>query len=82
MRSGIYKKVSACINRMQPFVNREKCYRMGQRNWIYFRYGHDIIFGLPFQSIDDVAETILKTKELCRGNRLGLLYSNMPHVPG
>src|SRR5690606_9789803 len=44
--------------------------------------GHDIIFGLPFQTIDDVERTILKTKELLPDRLAFYSYAHVPWIKG
>ncbi len=55
-------------------------------NWAreigYTSIGHDIIFGLPHQRLEDVKETIRKTKEL-RPDRLAFYsYAHVPWLRG
>ena len=52
--------VQKTINRIQPFENVKRATDLA-REIGYTSVGHDIIFGLPFQTIDHVKETILKT---------------------
>src|SRR5690606_4041894 len=44
--------------------------------------GHDIIFGLPFQTLDDVERTILKTKELLPDRLAFYSYAHVPWIKG
>ena len=44
--------------------------------------GHDIIFGLPFQTLDHVKETILKTKELLPDRLAFYSYAHVPWIKG
>lgn len=75
------KKVQLAIHRMQPFVNVKNVTEWA-REIGYTSVGHDIIFGLPFQSIDDVAETILKTKELMPDRLAFYSYAHVPWLKG
>ena len=69
--------VQKAINRIQPFKNVKQATEMA-RAIGYTSVGHDIIFGLPFQTLNHVKETILKTKEL-QPDRLA--FYSYAHVP-
>jgi oxygen-independent coproporphyrinogen-3 oxidase len=74
-------KVQRAIHRIQSFENVKKV-----TNWAreigYTSIGHDIIFGLPHQRLEDVKETIRKTKEL-RPDRLAFYsYAHVPWLKG
>ena len=74
-------KVQRAIHRIQSFENVKKV-----TNWAreigYTSIGHDIIFGLPYQRLEDVKETIRKTKEL-RPDRLAFYsYAHVPWLKG
>lgn len=69
--------VQKAINRIQPFENVEKATVMA-REAGFKSVGHDIIYGLPFQTIDHVIHTINKTIEL-RPDRIA--YYSYAHVP-
>ncbi|VAW17182.1 Coproporphyrinogen III oxidase, oxygen-independent [hydrothermal vent metagenome] len=73
--------VQKAIHRVQPFENVKKV-----TNWAreigYTSIGHDIIFGLPFQTIKDVKETILKTKELMPDRLAFYSYAHVPWLKG
>ncbi len=58
--------VQKAIHRIQPFENVKKATELA-REIGYNSVGHDIIFGLPFQTLQHVEETILTTKELLPG---------------
>lgn len=73
--------VQKAINRIQPFENVKNV-----TNWAreigYTSVGHDIIYGLPFQTINDVKNTIAKTNEL-RPDRLAFYsYAHVPWLKG
>ena len=75
------KKVQSAINRIQPFQNVKKVTEAA-REIGYTSVGHDIIFGLPHQTLEHVEETILKTKEL-RPDRLAFYsYAHVPWLKG
>ncbi len=73
--------VQKAIHRVQPFENVKKV-----TNWArevgYTSIGHDIIFGLPFQRIQHVEETILKTKELMPDRLAFYSYAHVPWLKG
>jgi oxygen-independent coproporphyrinogen-3 oxidase len=55
-------------------------------NWAreigYQSIGHDLIFGLPFQTLEDILFTINKTNEL-RPDRLAFYsYAHVPWIKG
>lgn len=75
------EKVQKAINRVQPFENVKKVTEWS-REIGYTSVGHDIIFGLPHQKIDDIRETIDKTNEL-RPDRLAFYsYAHVPWLKG
>lgn len=71
------KKVQLAIHRLQPFENVKNVTKWA-REIGYTSVGHDIIFGLPFQTMEDVSQTILKTKELMPDR---LAFYSYAHVP-
>ncbi len=75
------EKVQRAIHRIQPFDNVKKVTDWA-REIGYTSVGHDLIFGLPHQRIEDVKETIIKTKEL-RPDRLAFYsYAHVPWLKG
>lgn len=73
--------VQKAIHRVQPFKNVKRVTEIA-REIGYTSVGHDIIFGLPHQTLDHVKETILKTKEL-RPDRLAFYsYAHVPWLKG
>ncbi len=75
------EKVQIAIHRIQPFENVERV-----TNWAreigYQSIGHDLIFGLPFQTLEDILFTINKTNEL-RPDRLAFYsYAHVPWIKG
>nr|AWJ66146.1 coproporphyrinogen III oxidase, oxygen-independent [uncultured bacterium] len=75
------EKVQKAIHRIQPFDNVKKVTEAA-REIGYTSVGHDIIFGLPHQTLKHVEETILKTKEL-RPDRLAFYsYAHVPWLKG
>ena len=73
--------VQRAINRLQSFKNVEKVTRWA-REIGYNSVGHDIIFGLPFQTLSDVEHTILKTKELMPDRLAFYSYAHVPWMKG
>jgi oxygen-independent coproporphyrinogen-3 oxidase len=75
------EKVQKAIHREQPFHNVAKV-TFWAREIGYTSIGHDIIFGLPFQEVEDVIDTIEKTKSL-RPDRLAFYsYAHVPWIKG
>ncbi len=75
------EKVQKAIHRVQPFENVKRVTEWA-REIGYTSVGHDIIFGLPHQKIEDIRHTIDKTKEL-RPDRLAFYsYAHVPWLKG
>lgn len=70
-------KVQVAINRIQPF-EKVKYVTETAREIGYTSIGHDIIYGLPFQSIEDVKNTLVRTNDL-RPDRIA--FYSYAHVP-
>lgn len=73
--------VQKAINRIQPFDNVKRATELA-REIGYTSVGHDIIFGLPYQSIEHVKETILKTKALLPDRLAFYSYAHVPWIKG
>ncbi|MDO7135349.1 oxygen-independent coproporphyrinogen III oxidase [Algibacter lectus] len=73
--------VQKAIHRIQPFENVKRATEMA-REVGYTSVGHDIIFGLPFQTIDHVKSTILKTKALLPDRLAFYSYAHVPWIKG
>ncbi|WP_303316110.1 oxygen-independent coproporphyrinogen III oxidase [Flavivirga abyssicola] len=73
--------VQKAIHRIQPFENVKRATDMA-RDIGYTSIGHDIIFGLPFQTLDHVKETILKTKTLLPDRLAFYSYAHVPWIKG
>jgi oxygen-independent coproporphyrinogen III oxidase len=73
--------VQKAINRIQPFENVAKVTTLA-REIGYTSVGHDIIFGLPFQSEEDVIETIIKTGTLMPDRIAFYSYAHVPWIKG
>ncbi len=73
--------VQKAINRVQPFENVKRVTEYA-REIGYTSVGHDIIFGLPFQTLEHVEQTILKTKELMPDRLAFYSYAHVPWLKG
>jgi oxygen-independent coproporphyrinogen-3 oxidase len=74
-------KVQIAINRIQPFENVKRVTELA-REIGYTSVGHDIIFGLPFQTETDVIETINKTEALMPDRIAFYSYAHVPWIKG
>ena len=75
------KKVQEAIHRIQPFHNVAKV-TFWAKEIGYTSIGHDLIFGLPFQTLDDVIDTIDKTKSLQPDRLAFYSYAHVPWIKG
>lgn len=73
--------VQKAIHRIQPFKHVKRATELA-REIGYTSVGHDIIFGLPFQTLAHVKETILKTKELFPDRLAFYSYAHVPWIKG
>ena len=73
--------VQEAIHRVQPFHNVAKV-SFWTREIGYTSVGHDLIFGLPFQTLDDVIDTIEKTKSLAPDRLAFYSYAHVPWIKG
>jgi oxygen-independent coproporphyrinogen-3 oxidase len=73
--------VQEAIHRVQPFHNVAKV-TFWAREIGYTSVGHDLIFGLPFQTLDDVIDTIEKTKSLAPDRLAFYSYAHVPWIKG
>src|SRR5690606_26152470 len=74
-------EVQKAINRIQPFENVKNVTEWA-REVGYTSVGHDIIFGLPFQTQAHVEETIMRTKELMPDRLAFYSYAHVPWLKG
>lgn len=74
-------KVQIAIHRIQPFENVKRVTELARKIG-YTSVGHDIIFGLPFQTEADVIETISKTKALMPDRIAFYSYAHVPWIKG
>jgi oxygen-independent coproporphyrinogen-3 oxidase len=75
------EKVQKAIHRVQPFHNVAKV-TFWAREIGYTSIGHDIIFGLPFQELEDIKDTIEKTKSLQPDRLAFYSYAHVPWIKG
>lgn len=73
--------VQQAIHRFQPFANVKKATEQA-REVGYSSVGHDIIFGLPFQTVEHIRTTIEKTKELMPDRIAFYSYAHVPWIKG
>lgn len=73
--------VQQAIHRFQPFKNVKNATEQA-REMGYDSVGHDIIFGLPFQTVEHIKTTIEKTKELMPDRIAFYSYAHVPWIKG
>lgn len=73
--------IQKAINRIQPFEQVKQVTELA-REIGYTSIGHDVIFGLPFQTLEHVQETILKTKALLPDRLAFYSYAHVPWQKG
>lgn len=73
--------VQKTINRIQPFENvarvTEQSRKIGYRS-----ISHDLVFGLPHQTLDSIKDTIRKTSELKPDRIAFYSYAHVPWIKG
>lgn len=70
-------KVQKAINRVQPFENVKRVTEQA-REIGYTSVGHDLIYGLPFQTFKSIIQTISHTAELMPDR---IAFYSYAHVP-
>lgn len=75
------EKVQKAINRIQPFERVQEVTFLA-REIGYESISHDLVFGLPFQTLDAVIETIEKTKSLQPDRIAFYSYAHVPWIKG
>ena len=75
------EKVQKAINRIQPFENVKKVTEWA-REIGYTSISHDLVFGLPFQTKENIIYTINKTRELKPDRISYYSYAHVPWVKG
>ncbi|RXR31869.1 oxygen-independent coproporphyrinogen III oxidase [Flavobacterium piscinae] len=73
--------VQEAIHRIQSFHNVAKV-TFWAREIGYTSVGHDLIFGLPFQTLEDVIDTIDKTNSLQPDRLAFYSYAHVPWIKG
>ncbi len=74
-------KVQVAIHRVQSFHNVSKVTLIAKEIG-YTSIGHDLIYGLPFQTLQDIEDTILKTKSLLPDRISFYSYAHVPWLKG
>ena len=74
-------KVQKAINRVQTFDQVKEATQLA-RQIGYTSVGHDIIFGLPFQTEEDIVQTVLNTEELKPDRIAFYSYAHVPWIKG
>jgi oxygen-independent coproporphyrinogen-3 oxidase len=75
------EKVQKAIHRIQPFENVEKVTHLARKIG-YTSVSHDLIFGLPFQTKENVIDTITKTITLQPDRISFYSYAHVPWIKG
>lgn len=73
--------VQKAIHRIQPFQNVAKV-TLWAREIGYTSISHDLVFGLPFQGIENIIDTIEKTKSLSPDRLAFYSYAHVPWIKG
>ncbi|WOE41257.1 oxygen-independent coproporphyrinogen III oxidase [Acinetobacter chinensis] len=73
--------VQKAIHRIQPFENVERVTQWA-REIGYESISHDLVFGLPFQQLDDVLYTIEQTTRLMPDRLAFYSYAHVPWIKG
>ena len=73
--------VQKTINRIQPFENVERVTKLA-RKLGYTSISHDLVFGLPKQNLQNIIDTIHKTKELKPDRIAFYSYAHVPWIKG
>lgn len=75
------EKVQTAIHRIQPFHNVAKV-TFWANEIGYTSISHDLVFGLPFQTLDNEIDTIEKTKSLAPQRLAFYSYAHVPWIKG
>lgn len=75
------EQVQKAIHRVQPFHNVAKV-TFWAKEIGYTSISHDLIFGLPFQTLSDVKDTIEKTQSLSPNRLAFYSYAHVPWIKG
>ncbi|MGL2965747.1 oxygen-independent coproporphyrinogen III oxidase [Flavobacterium sp. XGLA_31] len=74
-------KVQTAIHRIQPFHNVAKV-TFWAKEIGYTSISHDLVFGLPFQTLDNIIDTIEKTNSLSPDRLAFYSYAHVPWIKG
>ena len=75
------ESVQKAINRIQPFEQVAEITRISREEG-FTSVGHDIIYGLPFQTVDHVRETLEKTAKIAPDRIAFYSYAHVPWIKG
>lgn len=75
------EKIQKAINRIQPYERVEKVTNQA-RDVGYTSVGHDLIFGLPFQTMQDILVNMEHTARLMPDRIAFYSYAHVPWVKG
>jgi oxygen-independent coproporphyrinogen-3 oxidase len=75
------EKVQTAIHRIQPFHNVAKV-TFWAKEIGYTSISHDLVFGLPFQTIENEIDTIEKTNSLSPDRLAFYSYAHVPWIKG
>lgn len=73
--------VQKAINRVQPFSNVAKV-SLWAKEIGYTSVSHDLVFGLPYQTLDNIFDTIEKTNSLSPDRISFYSYAHVPWIKG
>lgn len=75
------EKVQKAIHRIQPYKHVQRVTEWA-RDIGYTSISHDLVFGLPFQNLDDVLNTIQQTTRLNPDRLAFYSYAHVPWIKG
>lgn len=75
------EKVQKAIHRIQPYEYVQRVTEWA-RDIGYTSISHDLVFGLPFQNLDDVLNTIQQTTQLNPDRLAFYSYAHVPWIKG
>ena len=75
------EKVQKAIHRIQPFHNVAKM-KIWAKEIGYTSVSHDLVFGLPHQTVESIVDTIEKTKSLNPDRIAFYSYAHVPWIKG
>ncbi|WP_168399739.1 oxygen-independent coproporphyrinogen III oxidase [Acinetobacter indicus] len=75
------EKVQKAIHRIQPYKHVQRVTEWA-RDIGYTSISHDLVFGLPFQNLEDVLHTIQQTTQLNPDRLAFYSYAHVPWIKG